>query len=89
MRQPRHKTRLQAINGHCLECGTDSLGYSCEAKQWFAGLALLVVHPTKILFLSRLTRNAPTCHHLRVYRAGVFVCGGTADSRYVGGVDHG
>ena len=47
-RKPGRNTRLQALNGHCLECGYRlAWGYSCNAESHSSVSILFIVYHTK------------------------------------------
>ena len=53
-------------------------GYSCGAESRPCGLALLVVHRTRVPSVllpggKKAARNDPKCHYRRVYCTGIFV----------------
>src|SRR5215813_1417057 len=92
MRRPTRNISPQAINGRCLQCGYRLVWTSCEAEGRRWGSALLVVHHTKTVVLrpggKKVARNAQTSFFSSSPRWPLRSCGGAADSRYVGGVDH-
>src|SRR5262244_482076 len=93
MRRPTRNISPQAINGRCLQCGYRLVWTSCEAEGRRWGSALLVVHHTKTRCVAAWREKggsqcSQTLFFSSLPRWPLRSCGGAADSRYVGGVDH-
>jgi hypothetical protein len=78
VRKPRRNTRLEAINGHCAECGYRMAWILMRGKESalsgrhcssFTPLNFSVLRPGG----KKASRNAPKCHSFCLCRAGVSV----------------
>src|SRR5262245_46566607 len=93
MQRPARNTSPQAINGRCLQCGHRLVWILVRGRGSTMGSALLVVHHTKTRCVAAWReKGGSQCSQTSFFsslpRWPLRSCGGAADSRYVGGVDH-